>query len=410
MLARWLAPEAFGLASLVFVSLQGLELLSDVGLSQSITRSRRGDDPAFLNTAWTLQLLRGGLLFACALALAGPMAWLYGAPELGPLLVAASFQALFAGLNSTSFYTLRRRVEVGRLVAIDLLGQVLNVTVMLVWAWHAPSPWALIAGGITNTSVRLVASHRVAVGYRNRLTLDAAALREILELGKWVLGSSGIFFVGRQGDRLLLGHFLGVRMLGVYSIAVTISEAVGTVIERVSHNVFYPILSRAEQTGPEEVRRVYYRARLHLDAASQPALGALMVLGSTLVEWLWDERYAAAGWMLEVLCIRVAMSCTLYPCDRALLALGRAPLTLYRSAGRALWIVVGIPAGWTLGGIEGLVWATALAEVPVLLILWPPFHRAGLLRIERELLAPLFLALGAGAALLARPWLVAWTR
>ena len=47
-----------------------LGLLSDMGLRQNIIQSHRGDDPAFLNTAWTVQIIRGFVLFALTLLLA----------------------------------------------------------------------------------------------------------------------------------------------------------------------------------------------------------------------------------------------------------------------------------------------------------------------------------------------------
>src|SRR5262245_29382509 len=48
-----LVPEAFGLVLLVNVFLQGLEMFSDLGVRVSIVQHKRGDDPDFLNTAWT---------------------------------------------------------------------------------------------------------------------------------------------------------------------------------------------------------------------------------------------------------------------------------------------------------------------------------------------------------------------
>ena len=71
ILTRILFPEAFGLMALVAVILQGLTMFSDVGVSPSIMQSKRGDDQQFLDTAWTIQVIRGTLLwlFACAIAL-----------------------------------------------------------------------------------------------------------------------------------------------------------------------------------------------------------------------------------------------------------------------------------------------------------------------------------------------------
>jgi O-antigen/teichoic acid export membrane protein len=409
VLTRLLFPEAFGLAALTSIFLQGLQMLSDVGLRQAVIQNPRGDEPAFLNTAWTLQVVRGFALWVVGLALAWPMAWIYSEPQLAWLLVVASFQAVIQGFLSTSLFTLRRRVELAPLALLEVAAQLVMVGVMVTWALIHPTVWALVGGGLAATVFRLIASHLLPVDYRNRFAWEEAARREILHFGKWIFGSSAVLFASQQADRLLLGQFLGVAVLGVYSIAVMVSEVVGTLIGRVAHNVLYPIFSQVGPRGIDEVRRVYYRSRLHLDLLSMPAVGGLAVLGPWVVELLWDARYAEAGWMLQVLCIRVAMSCVSSPCDRCLMALGHTRYTFYRSAARAVWMLVGIPVGWRLAGLDGVIWATGLSELPVLAILWAAFHREGLLRMRRELLAPIFFAAGAGVAMLMRPLLAAWS-
>ena len=55
-------PEAFGIMALVNVLIQGLTMFSDVGIEPAIVQHRRGDEPRFYNTAWTVQILRGFVL------------------------------------------------------------------------------------------------------------------------------------------------------------------------------------------------------------------------------------------------------------------------------------------------------------------------------------------------------------
>ena len=118
ILTRLLFPEAFGLAALVNIALQGLELLSDVGFGQSIVQNKRGEDPVFLNTAWTLQILRGVILSVLCLLLAHPFSLLYEEPILKWLLVVGAGQSLLQGFLSTSLSTLRRRVHVAVLASL----------------------------------------------------------------------------------------------------------------------------------------------------------------------------------------------------------------------------------------------------------------------------------------------------
>ena len=77
VLARLLAPEIFGLMLVVNMLRTGTELLSDIGIGQSVVRSKREPDHAFLDTAFTIQLLRGAVLTLVMVALAYPLAVLY---------------------------------------------------------------------------------------------------------------------------------------------------------------------------------------------------------------------------------------------------------------------------------------------------------------------------------------------
>ena len=58
ILARLLFPGAFGLMALVNVVLVGLAMFSDVGVVPAVVQDKRGEDPSFLNTAWTIQIIR----------------------------------------------------------------------------------------------------------------------------------------------------------------------------------------------------------------------------------------------------------------------------------------------------------------------------------------------------------------
>lgn len=71
-LTRLLFPEAFGLMALMQTFMIGLQMFSDIGLRPSIIQNPRGEEPDFLNTAWTLQVARGVVLWLGACALAWP--------------------------------------------------------------------------------------------------------------------------------------------------------------------------------------------------------------------------------------------------------------------------------------------------------------------------------------------------
>jgi len=57
-MTRILVPEMFGVMAIATMVTVVLWLLSDLGIRQNIVQSGRGDDPAFLDTAWVIQIAR----------------------------------------------------------------------------------------------------------------------------------------------------------------------------------------------------------------------------------------------------------------------------------------------------------------------------------------------------------------
>lgn len=139
LLARLLMPDAFGLMALVNAFMQGMELLTDLGVGANIVQSSKGQELFFLRTAWTLQILRAALLWCVSVVLAGPVAAFFAAQDsrcaaLESILPVAAVSILIAGFNSTSMAVLNKRLQFERLVWLQLVPQVASLGMTLVWA------------------------------------------------------------------------------------------------------------------------------------------------------------------------------------------------------------------------------------------------------------------------------------
>jgi len=403
ILTRLLFPEAFGLMTTLAVFNTGLIMLSDVGIEQSVIQNEKGEEKDFLDTAWTVQVLRGWGLYVVALLLTYPMAILEKQDALLWLIPIGSLSVPLASLGSTAEFTLRRRVQPGRILMLDFVTQVIGVGVMVLWAWIEPSIWALVGGNIVREAIRSAGTHLVLpAGYKNRFRMHEPSRKAIAKFGRWILGSSAVFYLAGFADRLLLLPYLGAERLGIYSIAALLSEAAFTVIGKVIHGVVFPVFSRVGEQGRDELRTFYYRARLRLDALAMTAVGLLATLGPFFVELLWDDRYAEAGWMLQILALKAGTRTVFVPADYCLMSIGLVRFGFFNNVARAVFIFAGIPIGYAVGGEVGVFWAVALSDLPSVFILWPILAREKLLRLDRELLSWVFAGAGAGIG-----WLIA---
>lgn len=113
-----------------------------MGIQQAFIQNPRGDERAFLNTAWTIRAARGVVLWLIAMLIAYPMALVYGQSELFGLLCVGCLPSLVLGFQSTETYTLRRRIELGWITLLEVLTRIVNVVVMIAWASQSATVWA----------------------------------------------------------------------------------------------------------------------------------------------------------------------------------------------------------------------------------------------------------------------------
>ncbi len=416
VLTRLLFEEAFGVMSLLGALQVGLAMLSDVGIAAAIVQNPRSEDEDFLNTAWTMQVVRGMGLTVLALLAAYPLALFYDDPTQADLLPSflvlvpvMALGILIQGFESTALLTMRRRMEVGRIVGIELSVAIITAVVALSWAAIAPSIWVLLITSLLATTLTTVGSHVVSIGYRNRFRWERRSAEEITQFGKWILGSTALEFVLGQLDRIVLGALLGMKLLGIYAVATTLSGALSEAVSRLTHGVVYPALSREHERDKSAVGEAYYRTRRVMDPLTMVGTGGLVVLAPHVIQILYDDRYLEAGWILQWLAFRVALTSLHLPCETALFATGQSRYGFYRNAARAVSLLTMLPVGWWLAGPGGLIASLALSELSAFAVLWPAAWRSGILRPAREGLAvAMFLggaAIGLAVDVLAGPWL-----
>jgi len=378
ILTRLLFREAFGLMALVNTLLFGLVMLSDLGIGPSIVQSRRGHEPAFVNTAWTLQVARGVFLLLVSCAIAWPAARFYGEPRLLALVPAIGLNALCLGLNSTSFYTLNRRLDQSKLVLIELVSQVVSIVVMVCWALVHPSVWALLGGGSVGFLVKMAASHTLERDRRNRLSWDPSAARELIHFGRWIFLSSILTFFAGKLDALVLGRLLPMGDLGVYSIASTLARLPLEVMVSLATWVMFPLLSESFRRADGSLHKNLLRMRCLVVLPTVLASLVLALFGDRLIHLLYDSRYQDAGLLVRILGAGAVGAAVSASSGAALFAMGNSFLNMVLEGARVALLIAAMTLGHHFFGARGLVIGVASVG-PLIYPFWAVvLHRKGL--------------------------------
>ena len=417
IMTRLLAPEMFGVMAIALTVTVILSLLSDIGLRQNIVQSRRGDDPAFLDTAWVFQITRGFVLWLAALGLSMalylailegmlPATSVYSSPVLPLVIAVSSLSAVIAGFRSTKWATAYRRFDQKRIMQIELIAQVAGTVIMIVIGGASHSIWALVAGGLVVVLITTVLSHTWMSGHANSFHWETNAFRELIDFGKWVFVSSFVGVLSSVGDTLLLGSFFQADTLGVYVIAALIVGAVPGGLTRLFAMVSMPALSEIARNNPSRLREVYYKMRLPADLLLLFLMGLLFAAGQLVIDLLYDARYSAAGGIVQVLAAslfasRYGLATQLY------LAAGMPRYLTVLNLVQFVALFSVVPALYYLGGAQAAIWGIALHGLAIVpfVFFFNAKLRANDLRRELMVLAAIPVGLACGSALnLLRGW------
>jgi O-antigen/teichoic acid export membrane protein len=399
VLTRLLDPDAYGQFRLANLFLEGLGNFTAVGSGPAIIRDPRGDDPSFLNTAWTLQAIRGIGLWLLACVLGIPYAQYCHQPVLYVLIPVVGLTVLLDSFDAVSVHWCQRHMKLGRLTLLEFLRQLAGLLVTISFALMMPTVWAFPAGAIAGCVLVLVLSHLILPGPASRFHFEREAARTQFHFGKWIFANSALNFTARQMDTLFLVRFMDIGTVGVYGTALNLSEPVAALNERLSRQILFPTFSSAFRERPHDLGRVFYRMRAVMDLVHLPALGVVMVAGSGIVKLLLGQGFWGAGWILQILCVRTAMKCLFNPLSACCLAIDATRSIAASHAVRMVWVVITVPIGWHYWELPGVVWAVALSETPVLAVLYASLLRAKIIRFERELLTLGMIGAGCAAGL-----------
>jgi O-antigen/teichoic acid export membrane protein len=354
ILARLLAPEYFGLTSLIMVLMIGLAMFSDIGIGPSIIQSSRGDDPEYLNTAFTIQFLRGCAIWLVCVAIAYPFSIFYHEPQFIWLVPISGLTSIISGLNSTRIFTAYRRISLKRTTLIEFGTQLSTLIVTVTTAYIHPSIWALVFGSLFGNTLKMVASHLLLPGPPNRFLWNPEAARSLARFGRWIFISTILSFASNSAGSMILGKFVTMSTVGIFSIAVTLSKVVDLAYEQISSRVLMPVFASIKTLPLHEMRSRIFRVRLAMMAAFLPPLWIMVIFGKEIVWLLFDHRYQSAGWILQVFAA-FSIPTIVNGTAQFYSAKGDSFTTMKISAVSLIAYLLSMYIGWTFFGERGLI-------------------------------------------------------
>lgn len=396
VLTRVLVPEAYGTITILVSILYVIGNILDTNVTLFVVRDKNAEQPRYLNTAWTMRLIRsmssGAVLFLCAPLIATKI---YDLPDLTLPLRVFSLWFIIDGFESLAFALAVRRKQARLQMYSELAASVISTTFSIVYCYRYHTFWGMAFGMLLNRLIMTVLSHRLYRDLRPRLFIDLAAAREILVYSKFTVPSSFLTLGLNQFDKVVFLRLFDLRLLGIYGLAGNIAGSIETLISKISQAVLYPRCAHNSRENPDTATHRYYTENTKLFAGILAMPAAICGAAHLIITLLYDSRYSEAGSVLQALAIRAVLLSFASPAEDLLISAGEFHVILVGNVLRTAWIILGSLLGYYFLGFLGFIYGLSLSGLPPLFYyLWLQKSK-GMLIVKYELYKMGF-ALGVG--------------
>lgn len=297
-IAGMLTPDEYGLAALGLVFASLVLVFSDMALGAALLQ-RRTLTERDKSTAFWMMVTSGAVFTLLGAALSGPIARLYGEEAAQPLLLVLSVSFLATALGATQSMLMLRDMDFRRLEMLPLAGTILGGATGVVVAAIDGGAWAIVLQYVVAT-VATTVLYWTRSTWRPRLLFSFASLRDLMGFSVYMVGHRLLYYLQVNGDRFLIGRFIGTASLGIYAVAYNTMLVPASKLGGPIQRVMSPAFCRM-QDEPERIAAAWARITRLMACVTVPALAGLVVVAPDFVPVVLGGQWTEAVTVVQVL-------------------------------------------------------------------------------------------------------------
>ncbi|MEZ5775827.1 MAG: oligosaccharide flippase family protein [Hyphomicrobiaceae bacterium] len=382
LLAYMLTKGDFGMAAVLTMTLQVIEMLTDPAIERMIAQAEDGDSPVLLGASHVLTIARG-LIIALAILLVAPFAGhLFGVEGLETAIRWLAAVSLVKAFMHLDCRRQQRRLDNRSSVLVELVPQAL--------AAAAAYPVVLATGDYTAVlwinailAVAMIVTSHLLATERYRLAFDRAMLVRLLRFGWPIIVCAVPLLAVFHGDRLIVARYMGIESLAAYTAVFLATMVPGTLATRAGTSLMLPLIAEARASTRVQAARFRLMNEIAVVAAAIYVAGFAIAGG--LVVWLgFGDKYLGNGALAAALAVMWAVRIIQVPPTVLLLAAGETRTLLVAGFVRAGAILLVLAAAEAGADMAVLALCGALGEVVAMI---PALRRIG--AIHKGQVAPM---------------------
>ncbi len=232
ILARILAPEAFGVIATVTMVTSFADMLTDAGFQKYIIQHEFKDDKNLYENANVAFLTNFSISMFSWIIIAifrNNIASILGNDGLGFAIVVASLQLPITALSSIQMAIYKRKLDFKTLFYRRIISVLLPFFVTIPLALLGMDYWSLIigtlAGQILNAIILTIKSE-----WKPKIYFKFDVLKDMFSFSMWTLIDSIVVWLCSYVDVFILGNIFNSYYLGLYNNSINIVNAIMNII------------------------------------------------------------------------------------------------------------------------------------------------------------------------------------
>lgn len=360
VLARLLFPNDFGLFGLASISLGLVDTFFQSGFNSALVREK-GDITKYLNSAWTVGIVRNTIL-AITIFFFAPFAGVFfNNDTIVPFMKVLAIATFFIGFENIGIILFQKEMQFNRYFFLNISIVVLEVVSVIIAAFFFRNAWALVFGAIVNRFFSVLLSY-IFHPYRPKFEWNRKHIRHLFLYGKWVWAISIIGYLVSQGDNLTIGKMLTPADLGLYQPAFALAFLPAGEIARVFGNILFPLFSKI-QGDKELLKKSFIKVARIIFAITIPASFGLLALAPEIVLNIYGERWLGMVPILSVLIFYGLIKSFEFVVSPLFMGVGKPKISTTSLFSQFITMLVLVVPMTSLFGAVGTAWAVLLGSI-----------------------------------------------
>ena len=365
-MARLLTPADFGVFAAAFTVIDFSEIFGLLGVGPAIVQREQLEEK-HVYTGFASSMLFGLFLTALLWFLAPGIASFYQSDKLTSVLRVVVLVFPLNSLAVVGESLMQRQLHFRKLIGIEVVaiaigsGLVGIGTGLIGWG-----VWALVAASLTKATLRTGAI-LVMQPHSKKLRFDVQAFKELFSFGGGLTIGRILNYFALQGDYLVVGRWLGMDALGLYTRAYHLMGMISNLLGQALEKVLFPSMAKV-QNEPERLAKAYKRGVAVIGLILLPISVSVWTLAPEVITVLLGPGWSGAIVPFRILTVGVMFRAS-YKISVALVG---AKGAVYRNAWRQGVYATLVVAGAWIGqhwGISGVALGVFVALIVHFLVM-----------------------------------------